>query len=237
MWGFSYLTNVLLSATLRLQPHTRHARVQSTGQIPSQEQSRLLIQPWKRRRERVRHLRAFLIDDCLQSAPRQLPKTPHSLQTTLTRSIVNQIERIPHRRPALNRSPPQTDAAVPIQHLLRFRLARQSPILQEQMRQLMHQIVTLIPDQRIRLAQKDIVLHHRTVDILRPTGREDRLEWQRCEAGTDEHKDRILGPETRRFGPLTTDEGVVSDAVLLLHVRRRADEGGLLSPSCGFGAG
>lgn len=148
---FCYLAKIPLPATLRLQPHTRHTCIQSLGQVSHREQSRLMTLAWKRRRERIRHLCALLIDDYLQSALQQLP-TPPPLQTTLTSSIVNQIERIPHRRPALNRGPPQSDAAVPIHHLLRFRLARQPPVLQVQMRQLMHQIVTLVPDQGVRLA-------------------------------------------------------------------------------------
>lgn len=71
--------------------------------------------------------------------------------------------------------PTQSNATIPIHHLLRYRLARQPPLLQIQMRQLMHQIITLIPDQRIRLAHKDIIPHYGTIHILRPTRRENRL--------------------------------------------------------------
>ena len=95
------------------------------------------------------------------------------------------------------------------------------------MRQLMHQIITLVPNQRIRLAQKHILPHHGTIHILGPTGRENGLESQRRKALTEEHDGCILArPETRRSGFNAALQRVESDIVRVLHVRRHANEGG-----------
>ena len=56
------------------------------------------------------------------------------------------------------------------------------------MRQLMDQFIALILDQRIRLAQEDVVLHDRTVDIPRATVCKDRLESQRRKVRAEEHQ-------------------------------------------------
>lgn len=105
------------------------------------------------------------------------------------------------------------------------------------MRQLVYQIIALILDQRIRLSQKYVVLHHRTIDIQRPTRGKDRLKSQRRKVWTEEHENRVLCPETRHPSPSTTIERVVSDVVLLLHIRLRTDKGGFLIPSCSLNDG
>ena len=97
------------------------------------------------------------------------------------------------------------------------------------MRQLMDQFIALILDQRIRLAQEDVVLHDRTVDIPRATVRKDRLGSQRRKVRAEEHQRRILRPESRRSGLRTTVERVVADVELLRHVRLRTDKHGFLA--------
>ena len=99
----------------------------------------------------------------------------------------------------------------------------------------MHQIVALVLDQGIRLAQEDIIVHDRTVDILRSTGREDRLESQGCEARTEEYVGRVLCPETRHAGICTAVERVVSEIVFLLHIRLYTDKGRCLITACSVG--
>ena len=89
----------------------------------------------------------------------------------------------------------------------------------------MHQVVTLILDQGIRLAQEDIVLHDRTVDVLRSAGREDRVVPQGREARAEEYEGRVLCPETRDARVRTAVEGVVSDVVFLRRVRLHTDKG------------
>lgn len=106
------------------------------------------------------------------------------------------------------------------------------------MRQLMHQIVTLIPNQRIRLAQKHILPYNGTIHILRPAGVENGLGSQGRETRTEENDNCILaGPETTDAGIDAANPRVESDIVGLLHVRRRADEGGGEVAAAGGGGG
>ena len=94
----------------------------------------------------------------------------------------------------------------------------------------MHQIVALIVDQRTRLAEKNIIMHERTVDILRPTRCENRLSSQPQEPRTEEHDRRIDRPKARHPGLGTPLQGLVH-LEPLLHVRLRADKDGLLITS------
>lgn len=101
----------------------------------------------------------------------------------------------------------------------------------------MHQVIALVLDQRIRLAHEDVVVHHRTVYIPGPAGREDRLGFQRREAWTEEHESRVLCPETRHGGLSAAIKGLVIEVVFLAYVRLCADKGGVLIASCGVGGG
>ena len=80
-------------------------------------------------------------------------------------------------------------------------------------------------------------MHNRTVDILRSTGREDRLESQGRETRTEEYVGRVLCPETRHAGVCTAVERVVSDIVFLLHIRLYTDKDRLLITACSVGGG
>ena len=101
----------------------------------------------------------------------------------------------------------------------------------------MHQIIALIIDQRTRLAQKDIVLHEWTIDILWATRRKDGSSSQRREPRTEEHERRIDRPETGHPGVGAAFEGFVPDVKRPLHVRLRAHKRGLLVPSGDLGGG
>lgn len=96
----------------------------------------------------------------------------------------------------------------------------------------MYQVVVLILDQGIRLAQEDIVAHDWTVDVLRSAGREDGLKAQGRKARTEEYEGRILCPEARDARVRAAVERVVCHVVFLLHARLHTDKGGFLVTAC-----